>query len=87
MAEEQIKSEDPTAKLIESIKKFASSYKSLTPQGKIAFQNQITVQMRTMDDRTKRLYQALIDATKNGLGIEKTIQEMERTDKLYKSGM
>jgi uncharacterized membrane protein YebE (DUF533 family) len=85
MAEQQAQNQNE--KLVDSIKKFASSYKSLTPQGKIAFQNQINIQMKTMDERTKKLYLALIDATKSDLNVEKTVQEMERADKLYKSGM
>lgn len=87
MIEQQNQGGDPSVKLLDSIKKFAASYKALTPQGKIAFQNQIMLQMKSMDERTKKLYQALIDATKNDLSVDKTIQEMERADKLYKSGM
>ncbi|MCX5749661.1 MAG: hypothetical protein NTZ10_05410 [Candidatus Saganbacteria bacterium] len=79
--------EDPNTKLVESIKKFAASYRVLTPQGKTAFQNQINIQMKTMDERTRKLYQALIDSTKNDLNVDKTVQEMERADKRYKSGM
>lgn len=74
-------------KLIESIKKFSSAYNVLTPEGKNAFQNQITAQMRKMDDRTRKLYSALIDATKEGLDINKTIASMEKADRELKAGI
>jgi|GEM_PF-965603 len=87
MAEQNSGQGASAEKLGESIKKFVTSYRALTPQGKTAFQNQINNQMKTMDERTKKLYRALIDATNNDLSLEKTIQEMERADRLYKSGM
>lgn len=78
---------DANAKLIESIKKFAGAYNALTPEGKNAFQNQITAQMRKMDARTKKLYSALIDATKEGFDIKKTIASMEKADREVKAGI
>ena len=79
--------EDQNGKLKESIKKFAESYKNLNGNAKIIFENQILAQMRTMDSRTKLLYEALLDATKNDLNIDKTIKEMERADRVAKSGI
>ena len=79
--------EDQNGKLKESIKKFAESYKNLNGNAKVIFENQILAQMRTMDSRTKLLYEALLDATKNDLNIDKTIKEMERADRVAKSGI
>ena len=78
---------DPYEKLKQSIKKFSESYRSLAPAGKVAFQKQLNVQIRTSDDRTKKLYEALIEATKNESSIEKTIQTMENADKQAKHGV
>ena len=78
---------DPDTKLKESIKKFAQAYKALTPQAKTAFQGQLSTQMNNMDARTKKLYESLVDATKKGLDIEKTIGEMEEADRKARGGL
>ncbi len=78
---------DPLAVLRESIKKFSESYRNLSPAGKTAFQKQLEVQLKKEDDRTKKLYEALIEATKNDAGIEKTIQAMEKADRQAKHGI
>lgn len=78
---------DPLATLKESIKKFTDSYKGLSPTGKTAFQKQLEMQLKKEDDRTKELYKALIEATKNESGIDKTIQAMEKADKQAKHGI
>lgn len=87
MDEQKQSAPDPNVKLIESIKKFSSAYGALTPEGKNAFQNQINAQLKKMDDRTKKLYMALIDATKEGLDINKTIATMEKADRQAKAGI
>jgi hypothetical protein len=81
------KSADSTQKLTDSIKKFAYAFKSLTPAAKTAFQRQIANQMKNMDDRTKKLYETLIEATEKGLDTDKTISEMEKTDKSARMGI
>ncbi len=86
MENQQIK-DNPSAKFVESIKKFSASYKVLNPAGKMAFANQIKAQMRTMDARTKKLYEALLEATKEEKSIEVTIKMMEKADKEIKSGI
>lgn len=78
---------DPLVVLRESIKKFSESYRNLSPAGKTAFQKQLEVQLKKEDDRTKKLYEALIEATKNDAGIEKTIQAMEKADRQAKHGI
>ncbi len=74
-------------KLIDSIKKFVTSYNVLSPAGKTAFASQLKAQMKRMDKRTRLLYEALLEATKNELGIEKTIKEMEKADRQAKDGI
>lgn len=78
---------DPLSNLKESIKRFTDSYKGLSPAGKAAFQKQLEAQLRKEDARTKKLYEALIEATKNEAGIEKTISAMEKADKQAKHGI
>jgi hypothetical protein len=78
---------DPLTTLKESIKKFADSYKNLSPAGKAAFQKQLEMQLKKEDERTKKLYESLIEATKNEAGIEKTIQAMEKADRQAKHGV
>jgi hypothetical protein len=74
-------------KLKDSIKRFALAYKALAPQAKTAFQSQLNAQMKNMDPRTKRLYESLIEATKQGRDIEKTIEEMEEADRKSRGGL
>ena len=74
-------------RLVESIKKFSASYNALNQAGKTAFQNQINAQCKKMDERTKKLYEALIEATKEGKNIEKTITAMEKADKQARHGI
>ncbi len=78
---------DPLATLRESIKRFSDSYKGLSPAGKAAFQKQLENQLKKEDERTKKLYEALIEATKNESGIEKTILAMEKADKQARHGI
>ncbi len=72
---------DSGSRLQDSIKKFHASYTALTAAGKTAFATQIKNQLKTMDDRTRRLYEALIASTKKGLSIDQVIEEMEKADK------
>jgi len=81
------KKADPLDKLKQSIKKFSDSYKTLTPAGKASFQKQLNSQIKTCDDRTKKLYEALVEATQNEANIEKIIQAMEKADKQARHGI
>ncbi len=84
---EQNSNENPTKVLEESIKKFAESYQKLSPTGKINFQKQIEMQIKKEDERTKKLYEALLEATKKNLSVEKTIEEMKKADRQAKYGV
>lgn len=86
MAEQNVPRE-ADSKLIDSIKKFMSSYKSLSPTAKKTFEVQIANQIKTMDKRTKMLYESLVEAAKNDMGIEKTIKEMEKADNRARHGI
>jgi len=81
------KKADPFDKLKQSIKKFSDSYKTLTPAGKTTFQKQLNSQIKTCDDRTKKLYEALVEATQNEANVDKIIQAMEKADKQARHGV
>lgn len=85
--EDMNKINDANAKLIETIKKFTSSYTALSPVGKKAFENQVSLQLKKEDERTKHLYAALIEAAKDGMPVDKTIQSMEKADRQAKYGI
>ena len=74
-------------KLTDSIDKFMSSYKSLSPTAKKTFELQINNQIKTMDKRTRMLYEALVEAAKGEMNIQKTITEMEKADNRAKHGI
>ena len=84
---EQNTGREADEKLIESIKKFMSSYKALAPAAKKTFEMQINNQIKTMDKRTKMLYESLVESAKNEMSIEKTIKEMEKTDNRARHGI
>lgn len=78
---------DPYQLLKENIKKFIDSYKNLSPAGKTQFEQQLMLQIKKEDERTKTLYMALLNATKKDLSIEKIIEEMEKADRQFKHGV
>lgn len=73
--------EDPILKLETDIKRFLEVYKVLPPEGKAAFEAQMSAAVSKVDDKTKRLYQALLQSAKDGLSVDKAIQEMQRAPK------
>jgi len=79
--------EEQNQKLKESIKKFSESYVTLNANAKVIFENQILAQMKTMDKRTRLLYEALLESTKNGHNTDRIIKEMEKADRAAKHGV
>lgn len=70
--------EDPIKKLQNDIKKFLEVYKVLSPEGKAQFEAQMAGQVKKVDERTKKLYYALLQAAKLGLGVEAALREMQK---------
>jgi hypothetical protein len=65
-------------KLEKNIKLFLEVYKILSPAGRAAFEAQINAAMQKGDEKTKRLYKALLRAAKEGMNQEQALDEMKK---------
>jgi hypothetical protein len=70
--------ENHAIKLQKDIKKFLEVYQVLSPEGKAQFEAQMAGAIKDRDGKTKKLYQALLQAAKDGKGIEEAIEAMEK---------
>lgn len=69
-------------RLQSDIKKFLEVYKVLSSEGKAQFEAQMAGAIKDYDEKTKKLYYALLQAAKDGKSIESAIQAMgEATQK------
>lgn len=57
---------------------FLEAYKILSPEARATFEAELTSKMKGMDERTRKLYQALIKAAKEGMDKEGAVQEMRK---------
>lgn len=64
-------------KLLRDVRKFLDVYKILSPEARAAFEAQIAPVLNTADPKSKKLYEALLSAAKDGLEIEDAILKME----------
>ncbi|KPJ67113.1 hypothetical protein AMJ44_07405 [candidate division WOR-1 bacterium DG_54_3] len=69
---------DAIIKLQEDIKRFLEVYQVLSPEGKAQFEAQMAGAIKDRDEKTKKLYQALLQAAKDGREIEEAIEEMKK---------
>ncbi|MFC1568195.1 hypothetical protein ACFL37_00670 [Candidatus Margulisiibacteriota bacterium] len=69
---------DPKDKLLEDVKKFLDVYKVLSADGKAQFEAQMAGSIKDQDDKTKKLYGALLQAAKDGKDIDGAVQAMEK---------
>jgi hypothetical protein len=69
---------DPQEKLRQDVKRFLEVYSVLSPEGKAQFEAQMAGSTKDVDEKTKKLYQALLQAAKDGKEIEAAIQEMQK---------
>jgi len=69
---------NPRQKLQSDIKRFLEVYKVLSSEGKAQFESQMAGAIKNQDERTKNLYQSLLQAAKDGKGIEEAIQAMAK---------
>jgi hypothetical protein len=60
------------------IKHFLEVYKVLSSQGKAHFEAQMAASIKKQDDRTKKLYLALLQAAKDGKETEEAIEAMQK---------
>ncbi len=66
-------------RLDESIKRFLDVYRILSPEAKAAFEGQLHAAIRNENDETRKLYEALLKAAKEGMDTEDAIEEMKKT--------
>ncbi len=64
--------------LEKNIGKFLEVYNILSPPAKAAFESQLAGAIKDKDEKTKKLYLALLRAGKVGMGVKETIEEMEK---------
>ena len=67
-----------TEKLTQDVKKFLEVYKVLLPEGKALFESKILETNKKADEKTKKLYQILIDSARHSLSVEQTIEKMQQ---------
>ena len=65
-------------KLKDDVKRFLEVYKFLSVEGKAQFEAQMAGSTKGIDARTKKLYQALLQAAKLELGVEAALVEMHK---------
>jgi hypothetical protein len=69
---------DRAAKLEQDIKKFLEVYKILSPSLKAQFEAQMAGAIKDIDDKTKRLYRALLLAAQDGCDLNEAIERMKK---------
>ena len=69
---------NPIQRLYNDVKKFLEVYKVLSSEGKAQFEAQMLGAIKDQDERTKKLYGALLQAAKDGKGIDEAIAAMEK---------
>ena len=60
------------------VKKFLEVYKVLSPEGKAQFEAQMAGSIKDQDEKSKKLYYALLKAAKDGKDIAEAIEEMKK---------
>jgi len=71
--------EEKMNKLMGEIKRFLEVYRFLSAEGKAQFEGQMAGSIKKIDESTKKLYQTLLKAAKNGLSVDAAIKEMNKT--------
>ena len=73
-------------KLEKQIQKFLQVYNILLPEAKAAFEAQMNGHLKNVDDRTKNLYVALLNAAKDGETKEKAIEALYKANEASTQG-
>ncbi len=60
------------------IGRFLETYKILSPAEKVKFEIEIAAKVRSLDEKTRNLYGALIDAAKDGRNASEAIAKMQK---------
>lgn len=68
-------------KMNKEIADFLQVYQALSPQAKGEFEAQIMAFLKSQDEKTKSLYQALLQAAKDGVSPKQAILDMTQAHK------
>lgn len=66
------------AKLVSDVKKFLEVYRVLSSEGKAQFEAQLIAELNGLDERTKTLYQALLQAAREQRDVTEAIERMKQ---------
>ena len=66
-------------KLAKDIQKFLDVYRFLSVEAKAMAEAQLAPKLKEVDEKSRKLYLALLSAAKDGAGIEEAIARMEKT--------
>ncbi|MCX5725704.1 MAG: hypothetical protein NT030_00740 [Candidatus Saganbacteria bacterium] len=69
---------DKSVILYKNVELFLEDYKILSPEARATFEAELGSKIKGMDERTKKLYLALIKAAKEGMDRERAIEEMRK---------
>lgn len=69
---------DAAVKLEQDVKKFLEVYKILSSSGKAQFEAQMAGSIKDIDDKTRKLYRALLTAAKDGCDINEAVDRMKK---------
>lgn len=67
-------------KLEKQIQKFLVIYKILVPEAKAQFEAQMNANLKNVDEKTKKLYAALLNAAKQGDNMDEAISAMHKAN-------
>ncbi len=65
-------------KFEDEVRHFLEVYKILSPAARVNFEIEIAKKTSFMDERTKKLYSALIDSAREGYGFAEAIEKMKK---------
>ena len=71
--------EEQAEKMERSVNVFLEVYRILSPEGRAQFEAEINAKLKELDEKTRKLYLALIKAAKDGLSTDEAIEEMKKT--------
>ena len=72
---------DLQKKLEKDIRQFLEVYKVLSPEARASFEAQMVAVLKTVDEKTKKLYIALLDSAKDNCEIDDAIDNLNRVAK------
>ncbi|MBU0687769.1 MAG: hypothetical protein KKB81_08025 [Candidatus Margulisbacteria bacterium] len=70
---------EPQKKLEKDIGKFLEVYKVLNTEARAAFEAQMESTLKNVDEKTRKLYIALLDTAKDNGDLEEAIDNLNRT--------